>query len=74
MIVKASAWPLGYSYTSWVVIRVLSRSAAIEMVEANTYDVKCVHEGYEYVVRLTLVAEGNTYKIDTIKTISSQYF
>ena len=46
----------------------------IEMVEANTYDVKCVYEGYEYVVRLTLVAEGNTYKIDTIKTISSQYF
>ena len=46
----------------------------IEMVEANTYDVKCVYEGYEYVVRLTLVADGASYKIDTIKTISSQYF
>ena len=46
----------------------------IKEIDANTYSVKCIYEGYEYVVELKLVEEGNTYKIDNIKMISSEYF
>lgn len=54
------------------------KNRTFEMLDATTCKVRLVYEGYqdkdyEYIVQLGLVKEGDTYKVDAIKPLSSSY-